>query len=188
MEVCKVKTNIRYGFRLRLLIDVIEYAKLNNNPGLLMFLDFEKAFDSLDWSFIHSCLRKMGFKPTFCKWVKLIYTCPKAFLKINGFLSNKIDIERGIRQGCPLSCLIFIICTEFLALKVKNDMSIAGFEIQNDVNKKEIKITQYADDVCIFLKSIEGVQPCIHLVETFANVSGLKLNVEKTEGLLIGSL
>ena len=98
------------GTNVRLLLDVMEYIKRENKNGVLLFLDFEKAFDSLDWNFIHKCMKKFGFKEQFCKWIQIIYTKPRAFLKINGFLSGSISIERGIRQGCPLSCLIFIIC------------------------------------------------------------------------------
>ena len=63
----------------------------------------------------------MGFMDQFCKWLKVIYTDPKAFIKINGFLSETVNIQRGIRQGCPLSCLIFIICTEFMSLYLKQN-------------------------------------------------------------------
>ena len=88
----------------------------------------------------------MGFKNVFCKWIQIIYTNPKAFLKINGFLSETICIERGIRQGCPLSSLIFIICTEFMAL-------FYGFDIVSNDLVKTIEIMQYADDTCLFLKN-----------------------------------
>ncbi len=112
------------GQNIRLLLDVIEYANKYNKSGVLLFLDFEKAFDSLNWDFIHLCLKKMGFKSKFCHWIKTIYTDPKAFLKINGFLSETINIKRGIRQGCPLSALIFILCTEYMAYLINNPNDI----------------------------------------------------------------
>ena len=132
--------NSRYiGQNVRLLLDIIDYAEKHNKPGVLLFLDFEKAFDSLNWNFIHACLKKMGFKNDFCRWIRIIYMDPKAFLKINGFLSEVINFERGIRQGCPLSCLIFIICTEFMALHLKQNDNIKGFEINTTEKSDKIR-------------------------------------------------
>ena len=130
------------GQNIRLLLDIIEYARKFNKNGVILFLDFEKAFDSLSWDFIFKCLKKMGFKENFCQWVKIIYTKPKAFIKINGFLSRSVNIERGIRQGCPLSALIFIICTEFLSLYIKEKNDFEGFIIESNNERHEMKITQ----------------------------------------------
>ena len=176
------------GQNIRLLLDILEYTKLRNKPGVLLFLDFEKAFDSLSWDFIHKCLKKFGFQENFCQWIKIIYTDPKAFININGFLSETICIKRGIRQGCPLSALIFIICTEFMALQIKENDKIKGIEIQTFENTTNVKITQYADDTCMYLHDLAQIDPCIETIKLFSSVSGLKLNLGKTEGLCIGSL
>ena len=85
---------------------------------------------------------KLGFKKDFLHWIKVIYKDPKAFLKINGHLSNAVSIHRGIRQGCPLSALIFIICTEFMALNIKEKNDISVFD-------RVITVSQYADDTCV---------------------------------------
>ena len=92
------------------------YTNRKIKAGVLLFLDFEKAFDSPNRDFIHECLNKLWFKDDFCRWINIIYTRPKAFVKINGYLSETISIQRGIRQGCPFLDLIFIICTEFMSL------------------------------------------------------------------------
>lgn len=176
------------GQNVRLLLDVIEYAKKSNKPGLLLFIDFEKAFDSLDWTFIEKCLKKFGFKDNFCKWIQIIYTEPKAFLKVNGFFSETINIQRGIRQGCPISCLVFILCTEFLSAYLNQATEFKGFSIDTEIGKTTIKITQYADDTCLFLNGIEQIDTCTSLINDFTSVSGLKLNLDKTEGYCIGAL
>ncbi len=175
------------GQNVRFLIDVIEYAKSNNKTGILLFLDFEKAFDSIDWDFIDKCLHKMGFKDNFCKWIKLIYTDPKAFLKINGFLSKTISLNRGTRQGCPLSCLIFIICTEILAQHIKQGIEIHGFDVPHKDGFSTVKLTQYADDICLFLRDVQSINAALQVVTNFSSVSGLKLNMDKTEGLYFGN-
>ena len=176
------------GNNIRLLLDLIEYAKKTNKPGILLFLDFQKAFDTLNWDFIQKCMIKMGFKSDFCDWIKVIYKNPKAFVKINGYLSQTIYISRGIRQGCPLSALLFIICTEVLAQAIKNNEQIHGLEFTVNGKTYEIKSSQYADDTCIFLQGANQIRPCLSTVQSFSTVSGLKLNLAKTEGLCIGSL
>ena len=77
---------------MRLLLDVMGYFKRNNKSSVSTFLDFEKAFDSLNWKLIHKCLLKMGMRKQFCKWIKTICTYPKALAKRNGFLSETIRL------------------------------------------------------------------------------------------------
>ncbi len=176
------------GQNIRLVIDVMEYAKKHNKEGILLLLDFEKAFDTLDWKFIEKCLIKMGFKEGILRWIKIIYSNPKAFLKINGFLSETINIERGIRQGCPLSCLLFIICTEFLSLLFHQNDKLEGFQIETENGKRNIKLSQYADDTCIFVKDLQNLKLSLDVVKEFSDVCGMQLNLSKTEGLCFGAI
>ena len=176
------------GENIRLVLDIMEYTKEKNVPGLLLFLDFQKAFDSLHWNFIQECLKKLGFKNDFCRWIRTIYNSPIALLKINGFISGKIPLFKGIRQGCPLSALLFIICTEFLSQKLYGNHEFHGIYYESMGQQREVKCTQYADDTCIFLSNIDDIEKCLQEVQDFSKVSGLNLNLHKTEGLCIGSL
>ena len=187
MEQVSYINNRYIGQNIRLLLDTIDYVNNNNKTGALLFLDFQKAFDSLEWNFIHKCLIKMGFGNDFCKWVKIIYNEPCGFIKINGFISSTINIQRGIRQGCPLSALLFIICTEYMSLHIKQNKGIEGISL-SDESSHDIKITQYADDTCLFLKDDSFIEDSLQEIQNFGSVSGLSLNLNKTEGLLIGTL
>ena len=83
----------------------------------------------------------------------LIYSNPIALVKIYGFLTEHISISKGIRQGCPLSALLFIICTEILSTAIKQNENIKGISIPIDRrNCKTIKLSQYADDMSLYLK------------------------------------
>ena len=75
-------------------------------PGLLLFIDFEKAFDSLEWNFMFKCLEVFGFGPSLTRWIETFYSNITSCIINNGTLSASFEINRGVRQGDPLSpCL-----------------------------------------------------------------------------------
>ena len=172
------------GENIRLVQDVIQYAKKFKKQGILLFLDFQKAFDSIEWEFMWKSLLKYNFGPEFIKWVKTLYVDPIAICKNNGWLSKEISLKRGIRQGCPISALLFIIATDILAENLKQQLR--GISITLNNKYKEIKLSQYADDTVLFLKNEAEVFKAIHILKEFQLVAGLKLNVAKTEALYLG--
>ena len=103
------------GENVRLIQECINYFNNSNDPGLIFFADFEKAFDSLDHSFMFSCLENMNFGESLIQWVKLFYTDINSIIINNGFFSNSLKIELGVRQGCPLSSSLLIICIKYLS-------------------------------------------------------------------------
>lgn len=91
------------GENTRLIYDIMHYADENNIPGLLLLIDFEKAFDSLSWSFIQKTLNFFNFGRCLKSWVKLFYSNIQTFVSQTGFLSKSFTVGRGCRQGDPLS-------------------------------------------------------------------------------------
>ena len=90
-------------------------------------------------------------------------------------------ISRGIRQGCPISVLLFIImCAEVLAIAIREQQNIKGIV----VGTKEIKLTQYADDTCVYLNGSNCLENMVKLFEHFYRYAGLKLNIDKTGNLV----
>ena len=104
-----------------------------------------------------------------------------ACIKNNGHLSGTFPITRGIRQGCPVSSLLFILAVEILATKVRNCESLKGYDF--GTNLKRIKLSQYADDATIFLNSKTEMCSAISILTEFGSLAGTKLNVGKCEGL-----
>ena len=94
-------------------------------------------------------------------------------------------INKGIRQGCPLSALLFLLAAEILAVKVRSDKTL-GLKININNDEKYIQISQLADDTTLFLKDEEAVTKGLSIVKEFGDISGLKLNIRKTEGLWLG--
>ena len=150
----------------------------------MLFIDFEKAFDSLEWPFIFDTLRFFGFGPSLINWVRTFYCNIESCVLNNGWSSNFFQPQRGVRQGCPLSPHLFILAAEVLAKTVRNNKSIRGFSLGND----EVKISQYTDDTTLILDGSEkSLTSAIQILDDFGKISGLKLNDSKTEALWIGS-
>ena len=102
------------GENIRLIFELLDTTDENNIPGLLLFSDFEKAFDSVNHEFMYKCLEHFNFGNELINWVKLFYNDAKSCVSNNGNLSDFYKVQRGVRQGCPLSPYLFIICIELL--------------------------------------------------------------------------
>ena len=172
------------GCNIRIISDIIEHANLFDLPGIILCLDFEKAFDSLDWNFMFKILEKFNFGNNFIRWIKILYTDPKITIKNNGWLSRDISLSRGVRQGCPISALLFILAVEILATSINENANIKGYTIGN----REIKIVQHADDSTLLLRDKNSIKIAIQSINEFTKITGLKLNINKTEGIWTGSL
>ncbi len=141
------------GANARLLADYFEHCENFKVPGVLLLLDFEKAFDSLEWDFMVKTLEKFNFGEGFIKWVKILYTNPVILIKNNGWLSREINLSRGVRQGCPLSALLFVLAVEVMAIQLRKNDDIKAF----DCNGTEIKESMYADDTSLLLADIDSI-------------------------------
>ena len=119
------------GENIRLIDSIINYTREKKIPGLLLFVDFEKAFDSLEWSFCDKSLKYFNFGPSLIAWIKLFYTDITSSVQNNGWSSDFFNLNRGVRQGCPLSPYLFLLCVEVLGNKVRNDNQIKGIKVMN---------------------------------------------------------
>jgi hypothetical protein len=174
------------GINARFILDIFEYCENNNENGILLFLDFEKAFDSVEWNFLFKTLEKFNFGPNFLKWIKILYHNPIFRLKNNGWITKTCKMQRGIRQGCPISALLYLYIAEILSLKIKNNNMIEGFRAKN--MNKEVKNIQHADDMTLALKNIESLNQALNTINNFCIHAGSKINVSKTECILLGPL
>ena len=170
------------GQNSRAIMDIYEYCEKLNLPGVILSLDFQKAFDRLEWNFMFQILEKYNFGHNFIRWIKILYNDPSIIIKNNGWLSKPIKTERGIRQGCPISSLLFILAVEVMSVSIRNNPEIEGFKFNDHIHK----LSQYADDSTLMLSDMKSIKHALLTIENFCNFSGMKLNRDKTEGIWLG--
>ena len=170
------------GNSIRSVNDVMDYAKEKNKAGMLLFLDFEKAFDSIEWPFLFHCLKVFNFGSSFCHWISVFYTNISSCVINQGTTSHYFQVTRGVRQGDPLSPFLFILAVEVLAVSIRANNNIKGITI----GQRESKLIQFADDTTVVLDCIGSAKYLFKLLTEFAEISGLKINKDKTQGLWIG--
>ena len=164
--------------------DIIEYAKENNVTGLLLLIDFEKAYDSISFNYIIKCLKFFNFCDDIVKWVRILLFDFKAVINHCGNCSNSFDIGRGCRQGDPIASYLFILCIEILAHKLRTASNIRPFSHKNVSHLLEI----YADDLTIFLHPTrDSLKNTLSVLDSFYCLSGLKISVSKTKAVWFGS-
>ena len=169
---------------LRLIDDVIWGCDAENVSGAIMALDFSKAFDSVSKQYMFETLKTFNFHPEFIKWVEVLNSQTKSCVSNYGHLTSWFFLKRGLRQGCPLSAMLFIICIELMAIKIRQSKDVHGIELF--AVDQQIKISQYADDNTIFVRDTESVHAVLDIIEEFKNISGLSLNRIKTQAMWIG--
>lgn len=171
------------GENTRLIYDILHLTEERDIPGILLLIDFEKAFDSISWTFIEQVLTFFNFGDSIKHWIKTFYKNIKSAITQNCHLSDFFEVQRGCRQGDPLSPYVFLLCAEILGIMVRNNREIKGITIDDT----EYLISQYADDTSLILDgSPESLDASLRTLSKFAELSGLKINLEKTKVVWIG--
>ena len=113
---------ILFCFTFLILFQNKEYLRM-----MMMFIDFEKVFDSIEWAFIERALNYFNFGPSLVNWFRLFYNQVSSAIQNNGWVSESFSLGRGVRQGCPMSPYLFIISAEILANLIRRDKDVKGF-------------------------------------------------------------
>lgn len=174
------------GENVAFLRDVVDYATWSNSPVALLSLDQEKAFDRVEWSFMRDTLLAMGFGPSFVSWVDLFYCDVQSAVDVNGHLSSFFSLSRGVRQGCPLSPLLYVLVAEVLACNIRANRRIIGLSLPGSASPLPV-ISQYADDTSLVVTSDDSISATFDTYSLFEKGSGAKLNQSKSKGLWLGS-
>ena len=176
---------------LTLLQAVVEERE---GEGAMIFLDFEKAFDTVSHELLVEAIDRMGFGPDFKRWVGLLYnpeSPPQRRTVSNGKRSAYWSVQRGVAQGCPLSPALYLVVAEALTRMANDGVSYRGEHLQIEGievgDLHPFRVSQFADDTVMLLANTgRDLDSMWKVVEVFERGTGMRVNKAKTEGLQLG--
>ena len=155
------------------LIDIDEAAQkisIKTSKGAIILLDFRAAFPSMDHGFIWDALEATGLPREFVDAVKMLYRENKHLIRLQGALFEGPTVYSGVRQGCPLSGLIFAICADVLLVRLEKVLS----------GEDEVA-RAFADDTAVVVQDYtKTIGTLANLFREYASISCLELNINKT--------
>ncbi|GJT38736.1 RNA-directed DNA polymerase, eukaryota [Tanacetum coccineum] len=168
--------------------EIIRMATIEESKLLLFKVDFEKAFDSVNWPFLLDTMRQMGFGSKWRSWISSCLSSASISILINGSPTKEFKLERGLRQGDPLSPFLFLIVAEALQVSILEACDIGLYKgIFLAKSGANLSLLEYADGALFFGKwSRENALSLIHILRCFELASGLKVNIDKSRVMGVG--
>ena len=153
------------------------YNNNDDEAGLLLQVDFEKAFDSVDHYFLFKTMETLGFGSYLTNLVRIAFHGCLSFLNINGHLSSQVVLGRGLHQGSPLSPLLFLLVAQVFTVRLDSNRNIRGVNIDGT----DILHSLFADDTDMFLEATGTcIDEVIKEIHNFGVISGCRNNIDKT--------
>lgn len=160
--------------------NMIKSFHRKKKPTLFLKVDISKAFDTVNWAYLLEVLQIFGFGHKWCNWISNLLGTSSSAVLLNGIPGQEIDHARGLRQGDPLSPMLFILAMEPLhkLFKKAEDLGL----LSSLQRQRRFRCSLYADDVGLFIKPIREEMLVLRgILSVFADASGLHTNMEKTE-------
>ena len=167
-----------------LIRDQVDFCNTGNSPGLLLSVDQEKAFDRVSHQYLCNVLKAFGLSDTFIRWITTLYTDISSCVIVNQHVSAPIAVRRSVRQGCPLSPLLYIMCLKSALHKIRLDAKVVGLRVPG--NRESTKAVAFADDSKYLLTDLASARRVIHWFNQYGRASGARLSCNKTEGMMLG--
>ena len=171
---------------IRIIDDYINISNHTKTPGLLVSVDFQKAFDSVEKSAIISTLKKFNFGETFINYIQVLLEDTYACVRNGGWLSPWFETQRGVKQGCCTSPYLFILIAELMSIRLRNDKNISNIDTPPFNCEDIVNILLYADDTTLFVKNEKALKVAFDIIDELGNFTGLKLNRKKSLILPVG--
>ncbi|GKU89474.1 hypothetical protein SLEP1_g3606 [Rubroshorea leprosula] len=168
--------------------EIIDEVKRKKKKGFLFKVDFEKAYNKVCWEFIDYMMMRMGFCATWRKWIQECLKSSSVSILINGSSTNQFPVNKGIRQGDPLSPFLFLIVADGLNGLVESAVEKEKYK-GVVIGSRDVMVShlQFADDTIFFGDATEDniwVIKCI--MRTYELASGLKINFRKSQLIGVG--
>lgn len=157
-----------------------KYLHQQKQPRILLKLDITKAFDSISWPFLLKVMQRVGLGPVWCDIISGLLASSSTHILLNGSPGERIAHRRGLRQGDPLSPMLFILIMDVLCHLVNK---ASEEELLQPLARRALqhRISLYADDVVIFLRpTASDINITLDILQLFGEASGLKTNVQKS--------
>ena len=171
-----------------ILHETIHELHSKRKDGVIFKIDFKKAYDKVNWSFLQQTLRMKGFSHQWCEWVQKFTQGGNVNIKVNDQLGSYFQTRKGLRQGDPMSPILFNIVVDMLTIMIARAKEAAQVEgVIPNLIQDGLSILQYADDTVIFMShDVEKAVNMKLLLTTFEQLSGLKINFHKSEIFCFG--
>jgi hypothetical protein len=152
----------------------------------MLLLDFEKAYDRVEWSFFEGTLTQLGFNSTWVTWVRALYIDSWCSVGLNGQTSNPFKLSRSIRQGCPLAPFLYLFVADCLEYLLEKNEAVKGLNLPSDGG--EVIDQEYADDTNLYLEgSAINLNNTKQVLEVFSSASGTKINWNKSHSIWVST-
>lgn len=166
--------------------ELLHHVTGSKRPALLAKIDFSKAFDSIQWFFLIKVMHARGFPEKWIRWISAMLCTASSRVVINGDRGEYFMHKRGLRQGDPLSPMLFIIAVDVLQRMIGAGNEMLDDPISNRVQKAVVAM-QYADDTAFILNGNPVTMITFKLVlRLFTKISGLTINYEKSNIVTFG--
>ena len=148
-------------------------------------MDQEKAFGRVSHQFLFDVLKQFGFGDVFIEWIKVFYNDIRSAVKVNGFITHFFRVAKSVRQGCPISAMLYVLTVEPLGELIRSSKLIKGITIPNtDVSSLSF---QHADDITLTLADTESVKHTFEIVNKYCKASNARVYLDKNELLYVGN-
>ncbi|CAI5962635.1 unnamed protein product [Closterium sp. NIES-65] len=162
--------------------DAVEAADNGGEDWFLLMVDFQKAYDTVARPYLFETMRKRGIPDEFVRWTEGLHHGSGTSVVINGWVRERVEMKKGVRQGCPLAPYLFLCALEPLYLEVKKQ----GLGVKEKEGTAELAYVGYADDTTLILKGEEQLRSAAEALEQFGRISGLRTNNDKSVVMPIG--
>ncbi len=167
----------RGAMRLTICVDILDFADSHPSPCAFFSLHAEKAFDRLEWNYMWAVLQCFGFGEHFISMIKTLYHSLAASVITGNIISPPFPLQRGTRQGCPLSSLLFCLSLEPIAQAIRKS------EVSIRIHDHNHSISLYADDIILYLDHFDvSVSSIIKEFDNFSSLSGYTTPNQKKLG------
>jgi hypothetical protein len=167
-----------------LAFEAIDWSLESNQDISMLLLDFEKAYDRVSWTFLEKTMEKMGFVDTWIQRVMSLNLNASATIIVNGEQSQAFNLQRSVRQGCPLAPYLFLLTVDVLGQMLQHpDSQVKGLRLPDN---SYITNQMFADDTLLLLEgNPDNMDKALSVINKFGEASGAKLNLHKSVGVWV---